>query len=257
MDLTQQDDILALIAKNLAGLTNSDENAQLKAWIKFSEFNKQYFDEVRLIWDASQEQYSPKLINTEKALESVLLKISQPSPGRKIWYYWQKIAAILILPLAIGVITWNYLISKKAAHSNKPVYNEVYTSFGTRSSLRLADSTLVWLNSGSSLKYPDKFTDKTRQVYLKGEAYFEVKSDVSRPFIVQTSNLQVKATGTKFNVLEYDSNPMTEVTLISGKVFVNNSGNRNFKLISELNPNQHLEYNKETETKSLFIWRCL
>lgn len=68
---------------------------------------------------------------------------------------------------------------------------------GTRSALTLPDSTLIWLNSGSSLKYPKGFGNRNRKVYLKAEAYFEVKSDVSRPFIVQSSTLQAKATGTK------------------------------------------------------------
>ena len=75
-----------------------------------------------------------------------------------------------------------------------------------------------------------------------------MKSDNSRPFIVQTSTLQVKATGTKFNVLEYDSNPETEVTLVSGKISVNElDNNKNPQLISELNPNQHLVYNRQTK----------
>jgi transmembrane sensor len=251
MDLTQHDDILALIAKNLAGITNSVEDAQLNAWIKFSESNRQYFDQVRIIWDASDKQHDPNMINTQKALERVLSRMSGSSPGRKIWIYWQKVAAIIILPLLMGVLIWNYFNSQKVASANKPVYNEVFAAIGTRSSLRLADSTLVWLNSGSSLKYPDRFSDKTREVNLQGEAYFEVKSDVSRPFIVKTSNLLVKATGTKFNVMDFESNPMTEVTLLSGKVFVNGSNIKNSSLISELNPNQHLQYNKETGIKSI------
>ena len=77
-----------------------------------------------------------------------------------------------------------------------------------------------------------------------------MKSDISRPFIVQTSTIQVKATGTKFNVKEYDSNLVTEVTLVSGKIIVNESDdNKNSQLISELNPDQHLDYNRQTKDK--------
>jgi ferric-dicitrate binding protein FerR (iron transport regulator) len=89
-------------------------------------------------------------------------------------------------------------------------------------------------------------------IYLKGEAYFEVKSDKSRPFIVQTQTLQVKATGTKFNVQAFDNDHITEVALAEGKVAVAKSGN-NGKLISvsELKPNQHLIYYNLSGTSKL------
>ena len=131
------------------------------------------------------------------------------------------------------------------------VYNEVYAAFGTRSAILLADSTLVWLNSGSSLRYPEKFDVKHRQVYLKGEGYFEVKSDISRPFLVQTANLLIKATGTKFSVFDYDLNTDKEVTLVTGKLSLDNPSAKDLQPIAELHPGQHLEFNIKTQTKSI------
>jgi ferric-dicitrate binding protein FerR (iron transport regulator) len=193
------------------------------------------------------------MINTQEALNKVLERITKEIPKRTFWYFWQKIASIFILPLAIGSLLWIFLNTSKTSSNGDPVFNEVYAAFGTRSSLKLADGTLVWLNSGSSLKYPDKFNNKSRQVYLKGEAYFEVKSDISKPFIVGTSTLDVKVTGTKFDVQAYESNPVAGVTLVSGKVYVYepNNNTNNSKLISELNPNQHLDYNTNTKTKNI------
>jgi ferric-dicitrate binding protein FerR (iron transport regulator) len=252
MGVKHHDDILVLIARNFAGLADSVETADLKDWIESSADNKQYFEQVKNIWDASDKQIDPKNINSTAALEKVIGRIPEVSPKKTLWYYWQKIAAVLILPLAIGSLLRIYVNSQKALSSDELVYNEVYAAFGTRSSLLLSDSTLVWLNSGSSLRYPIKFNNKNRKVFLSGEAYFEVKSDVTRPFIVETSTLQVKAAGTKFNVQEYNSNPVSEVTLVSGKVFVNESGNKkNSQLISELNPDQHLVYNREIRAKSV------
>jgi len=250
MEIKYQDDILALIARNLAGHAHSIDASQLEEWIGSSPDNIKYYNQIKNIWDTSDKQIDPKKINATEAMEKVLGRIHKVAPKRTIWYYWQKVAAVMILPLAIGSLMWIYLNSHKTISSNELVYNEVYAAFGTRSTLRLADSTLVWLNSGSSLRYPIKFNNKNRQVFLRGEAYFEVSSDFSRPFIVQTSTLQVEATGTKFNVQEYDSNPETEVTLVSGKVFVNESGyKKNSQLISELNPDQHLVYNRKTKVK--------
>ncbi|OFY68497.1 MAG: hypothetical protein A2V64_10505 [Bacteroidetes bacterium RBG_13_43_22] len=252
MGTKHQDDILALIARNLSDEADLSEVAQLREWIECSETNKRYFKQVKNIWEVSDKQLDPNMINTPEALGKVLNRISEVSPGRSLWYYWQKIAAVIILPLAVSTILLLYLNSHKTSSLNEPVYNEVYAAFGTRSALKLADSTLVWLNSGSSLRYPDKFDNKNRHVYLKGEACFEVKSDVSNPFIVQTSTLLVKATGTKFNIQEFDLTPVTEVTLVSGKVFVHELDNiKNPTLITELCPNQHLKYNRETKTKSI------
>jgi ferric-dicitrate binding protein FerR (iron transport regulator) len=251
MGIKHQDDILALIARNLAGIADSNETAHLNEWIKSSADNKQYFEQVRNIWDASDKQTDPKKINTIEALERVIGRIPERAADRTFWHYWQKIAAVLILPLAIGAILWIYLNSYRIISSNDIVYNEIYTAFGTRTSLRLADSTLVWLNSGSSLKYPNKFNTKNRTVFLKGEAYFEAESDVSRPFIVQTSTLQVRAEGTKFNVFEYDSGTESEVTLVTGKVSVIGNLESGSQLISDMNAGQHLEYNKQTGKTSL------
>jgi len=252
MDIKQKEDILALIARNLAGLADSDETAQLKEWIQRSDENKQYFEQIRNIWEASDKKINPDDIDLNKSWEKVLSRIPLKSRERNFWYYWQKIAAILIIPIALGTIVWIFLNSGNKITNREIVYNEIFTPFGTRTSLRLADSTLVWLNSGSSLRYPDKFTKNERKVFLSGEAYFEVECDKKCPFIVETATIQVKATGTKFDVLEYDSNPVTEVSLISGKVFINEFDNeKNPRLISELDPDQHLIYNRQLKEKSV------
>jgi len=102
------------------------------------------------------------------------------------------------------------------------------------------------------LRYPNRFNGKDRLVFLKGEAYFEVEGDILKPFIVRTPTFEVKATGTKFNVQEYNSNPVTEITLVSGKILVSKSDdNKNTHLISELNPDQHLTYNKQSKGISI------
>jgi ferric-dicitrate binding protein FerR (iron transport regulator) len=249
MEVKHQDDILALIARNLAGIANSIETTQLKEWIGSSTDNKQYFEQVKNIWDASDKQIDPKKINTTEALEKVHGRIPEIFPKRTFWYYWQKVAAVLILPLAIGTLLLFYLNSQRTISSSEIVYNEIFTAFGTRSSIRLADSTLVWLNSGSSIRYPNKFDNQNRKVFLKGEAYFEVESDVFRPFIVQTSNLQVQSTGTKFNVFDFDSESEAEVTLVSGKISVKGNIGSDSQFILDMNPDQHLNYNKQTAEK--------
>ena len=85
--------------------------------------------------------------------------------------------------------------------------------------LTLADGTQVWLNAESRLEFPDRFNGNTREVRLEGEAYFEVKRDAKRPFIVHTDYLTTRVLGTAFNV-RARSRRDASVTLVSGRVQV-------------------------------------
>lgn len=102
----------------------------------------------------------------------------------------------------------------------KPVEYTLITPRGGEYNLTLSDGTKVWLNSESKLVYPSAFSGDTRQVNLIGEAYFEVKQDADHPFIVQTSNQQVKVLGTEFNVNAYPEDKNTITTLVNGKIRV-------------------------------------
>jgi ferric-dicitrate binding protein FerR (iron transport regulator) len=251
METFEKEDTVRLIAKYLEGLALEEEIRLLEKWMNASPQNKEYFFQLKNIWEVSGKQVDPSDINPEEALKKVLASISQNKPKPGIWFYWQKVAAVLLIPLLIAGLWW--VLGHGLRTSSTPVvYNEAFATFGTRSALKLADGSLVWLNSGSTLKYPDRFNEKQRVVYLKGEAYFEVKSNKSWPFIVQTRNLQVKATGTKFNVQAFDNDRLTEVSLAEGKVTVDRQGsNGKFIPVSVLKPNQHLEYDNHSGTSKL------
>ena len=249
MDTLEHEDIVRIIANYLAGLASEDEVRVFENWLHASPLNRKYFLQLKNIWEVSEKQFNPSDISPDAALQKVMNRIEKDKPV--FWFYWQKVAAILILPLLIAGIAWVVLPGKNAT-LNQVAYTETFVPIGTRSAIKLADGSLVWLNSGSTLKYPDKFIDKQRIVYLKGEAYFEVKSDVSRPFIVQSQTLQVKATGTKFNVHAFDNDNITEVTLAEGKVSVSKlSSNGKATKVSELKPNQHLAYSNQSGSLAL------
>lgn len=92
---------------------------------------------------------------------------------------------------------------------------------GKRSRITLSDGTQVWLNADSKLEYGDDFLKgPTRDVYLQGEAYFDVKSDESHPFIVHVSGVEIKVLGTSFNVKAYEGEPRIEATLVHGKISI-------------------------------------
>lgn len=98
--------------------------------------------------------------------------------------------------------------------------NEVFVPFGTKTQLVLEDGTKVWLNAGSRMAFPTKFSQEKRTVFLEGEAYFEVAHHNDRPFFVNTSKIIIKVLGTKFNISAYNADQVTETVLVEGKVTV-------------------------------------
>ncbi|MEJ7691500.1 FecR domain-containing protein [Daejeonella sp.] len=102
----------------------------------------------------------------------------------------------------------------------KTVYNTIETPVGGKFQLNLADGSKVWLNSASSLRFPVIFTDDTREVELKGEAYFEVSKDIHKKFSVRSGNQSVEVLGTHFNINAYSDESAITTTLIEGKVRV-------------------------------------
>jgi len=113
-------------------------------------------------------------------------------------------------------------------------------AYGERKNIQLPDGSNVTLNAGSKIKINEKFGIATRDVYLEGEAFFEVKHDTSLPFIVHTTAMDVKALGTAFNVKAYLDEKVTETSLIRGLVEVTLKEDNNLKML--LYPNQKIEW---------------
>lgn len=105
-------------------------------------------------------------------------------------------------------------------------FNTLVVSRGGEYILTLSDGTKVWLNSETELKYPVRFMSNTREVHVKGEAYFEVKKDSLHPFIVHTPHTNTKVLGTSFNVSAYEDEELTAITLVQGKVEVYNQSEK-------------------------------
>jgi len=123
--------------------------------------------------------------------------------------------------------------------------NSVTAPFGSRTYLELSDGTKVWLNSGSKLIYPGKFGNGSRSVSIEGEAYFEVAKDPGKPFIVNTSDLDIMVLGTTFNLKNYPDEKNIETTVIEGSVKVVNK--KSYSELKEeiiLKPKEKATYNK-------------
>lgn len=134
-------------------------------------------------------------------------------PRVKNWYNYA--AAILLISFSFGVYLW---YKNQASHTDLMV--ESVIPITQRDTIMLMDGSRVVLNAGSSLRYPERFSGTMREVYLEGEGYFEVAKDPSRPFIVHAGPLKTKVLGTSFNINAYAGQSKMEVSVLTGKVQV-------------------------------------
>jgi len=104
-----------------------------------------------------------------------------------------------------------------------PVYNTLVIPAGGEYKITLSDGTKVWLNAASQLKYPTQFSTNKREVFLEGEAYFEVTHNAKKPFEVHTSGMTTRVFGTEFNVMAYNDESTIQTTLVNGSVEIQNN----------------------------------
>ena len=131
--------------------------------------------------------------------------------------------------------------------------NKLVVPYGKRSNLVLADGTKVFINSGTQVDFPTKFTGNTREITVNGEVFIEVKKDTSKPFIVHTNSMNIEVFGTSFNVTDYDDDLSKTVVLVEGSVAVKAEGRETM-----LKPNRKLEisdgrFTEETVDVSEYI----
>jgi len=181
-------------------------------------------------------------INIKDSVKPKSKQLRLPSP---VTAWITRVAAFLLIPVLSFLI---YVLSsdsvKSGKYSDRVVDSlEVTAPAGSRTMAQLSDGTKVYLNSGSRIKYPVNFNDAIREVRLSGEGFFEVAHDAEHPFVVRAKQLNIKALGTKFNVLSYPENDVVATTLIEGKVVLEGSAKRGeTKTIGTLAPGQHVEY---------------
>ncbi len=231
--------IEVLVVKSFSGTISPIEKDILETWLGESPDNVRIYNNLKNIWQVAYPAYSPDTINVVEAERKFmeLVKVKRLIHS-KVIVWWQRAAAILIIPL-ISLAAYLLYNQNNIFISKNEAFQEITSPLGLTSKIDLPDGSTVWLNSGSKLKYPVPFDRNVRNVHLQGEAYFKVQSNKLKPFIVSTEKLSVKATGTQFNVEAYTNDSLVAVTLIEGKVDVNidKSANEN------LQPNQRIVLN--------------
>ncbi len=236
--------ISILITKVLSGDASELEQQELLVWLGENESNIEQFGELESIWNALAIMKNTNEFDYQKAhskfYSKTLIESSTKNNNSRqlsVFDYFVRVAAILVIAVSIPYAAYTYF---KSSDSNNNVRTcEVYTPKGSRSLITLSDGTRIWLNAESKITYPDKFVGKTREVFLEGEGYFTVAKDKKHPFIVKTSDINIKVLGTTFNVKSYPSENTIQTTLIEGSVVIEGNGSGVEKVDRiELKPNQ-------------------
>ena len=204
-----------------------DKNAldELKTWIAASAENQQYFIRQREIWFSAVSREAASVYDKDKAFENFRNRVesqkeiqSTSHQGFNLSALW-RYAAVVAIIIAVGCISyWQGEVNVKDTFADI----SVEAPLGSKTKLYLPDGTLVWLNAGSRMTYSQGFGVDNRKVELEGEGYFEVKRNEKIPFFVKTKDLQLQVLGTKFNFRDYPEDHEVVVSLLEGKVGLNN-----------------------------------
>jgi ferric-dicitrate binding protein FerR (iron transport regulator) len=208
--------IYHLIALELNGGLNEQQKEELQSWIEMSPENFSEYNEVVKLLTFSDRLVAMKKIDAGKDLLLVKRKLNPVTKLNSWLLIFQRVAAILILPLLIYTA---WILSNRSQNIKvSTVMKSSETAYGVRSQIILSDGTKVWLNSGTKLSYPETFSGNSREVKLTGEAYFQVESDKDNPFFVDLNGYKVKATGTKFNISNYQNDNTITTYLDHGNI---------------------------------------
>jgi ferric-dicitrate binding protein FerR (iron transport regulator) len=228
-----------------SALTEDGEKLAADDWADYQEEKEWENDEkFTTLFDKIQEKIDS---NENKTEPNKVITLS-------VFKRWlTHAAAILLIPvLAFLFYTLSEKKTESLRYANLAVDSlEIISPIGSRTIVQLSDGSVVHLNYGSKLKYPQLFSGDTREVKLVGEGFFEVAHNPEKPFIVKTGSLNVKALGTAFNVLAYADDDVIETTLVNGKVVLEQQEMEgSIRTIGCMKPGQHVQYNVETENIS-------
>lgn len=250
----------------LTGNATEEEKQQIRNWLQASESNRIYFCELRAIWQARKLTHSEnRARQSERSLDRLNRRIDILSPPQKAFRPKKNLvyrfAAAAILLLLVGLSYTLFLLrpgtedeaGRWITYVQAADENEVAHFF-------LPDSSQVWLDKATTLKYPARFHGDLREVRLEGTAFFEVKKDARHPFIVQTPGCTIKVLGTAFSIRSSHADEPAETILMNGSVqLLAPSGTP----VARLRPGQQALYSpvaqtveiREVDARALTSWR--
>ena len=219
-------------------LISEAEIVEILNWIESSPENQKCYTQLKNLWVITGLDH-----HDQATIPTLSFPVAKPIPLQKnLFGSILKYAAVFILAFSLGSLSL-YFLNKSEISKLSSIYNTIIVPYGERSQISLYDGTRVWLNSGTKLRYPVVFDLNTREVFIEGEAYFDVAKDTKHPFVVSAGQLKVLVLGTRFNICAYPEDNEFSVTLDEGSVNAVNTTNG--KAI-KLNPGMQVVLNRET-----------
>ncbi len=235
-----------VVFKYLNGNATEPELQNLVEWMRFSA-NRKLFNQYKTEWQEELAQEKSKIPDGWNNLE---IKLSQRifekwQNSRRGYRNFQYAAIFLLITLTAGTAAYFSNENKTV----KQTYTRVTAGNGHIAEVELPDGSLVWLNSGSKISYNNLFAQNNREIGLTGEAFVKAATKKSIPMVVSCGGLQVKVTGTRFNVSSYPLQHTVEVTLEEGEVELANAETGD--IFYRLNPGQRVVY--DTANKEFLV----
>ncbi|MEN8249100.1 MAG: FecR family protein [Bacteroidota bacterium] len=211
----------------------------------FHNPGKEYGVKKQLLKELQSIEIDDSVVPNYKRIFSILWrKIEKQNTTNKTRNLnsFMKIVAALVIGLFVGF----YVTSPN--NSKEPVYYVVHSPKGSVSEMLLPDGSVIFLNAGSRIKYSVEGEKGIREVFLNGEAWFDVAKNEKKPFVVHTPYYKIIVTGTQFNVKAYETDNEVSATLEEGKIIVNSSENLKLEKEIVLQPGEQITFNKLSKT---------
>jgi len=205
------DDIDDLIGKCLSGEATAEENRQLESWMNEDERNLKYFNQIKLIFQKAASSQLESRFDADAAWN----KVKRQLKGRTIHVQFKiapllRMAAGIVIVMGIGWGAYQWL--------QPPTQTFALVTDKTTLQDTLPDGSTAFVNKRSQLSFEYNPRSKSRKVKLKGEAYFSVKHDEEKPFVIETDEVLVRDIGTEFNLKAYPDSDTVEIVVTSGEV---------------------------------------
>lgn len=239
--------IKSLIIAELDGEISLEEREKLYQWLSKSESNAKYYTQIKDLWEASlanANEFAQTSREWDRFKNRVAAHPKQEERKLRI-INWSRVAAVLVIGLLLANLVAQYLSPEE------PVYITSVAPKGSVAQTILPDGTMIYLNAGSEIKYDVNTSSKQREVFINGEAWFDVEHNEKKPFIVHTPYYNVKVLGTQFNVKTYEDEETVVTTLEEGSIQVSSSERIKLKKDIILESGDQLVYNKTNNILSL------
>lgn len=227
-----------LLSKQLADEISLDEHKELMLLLEGNAAYQQEYESLNRYFKPEPEAAAPEITALFQKIkgkievpENITIERTNEVPSFKSWF---RIAAILVLGICSFATYQFFIKSEPVATLVAQNWKTLNTPSRLTKKLVLADGSTVTLNSETQLKYPAEFKGDSREVYLSGEAFFEVKKDVKHPFIIHTDKMSIKVLGTSFDVKAYENDRDYTTSLITGTIQIELKAQKKLLLLKPL-----------------------